>query len=509
MNIMAIANGTDTMGVLTNQVSRLNQNRQQAGANGQDFSTVIDATALSIMAGATIQPVSVTGQVSLPVGSDNRTYTTVETTARAMSTRGNDYTQQTQMAERGNTTQGMEARTGEGFSEGLQTAVDTAGGQMAQQAAETLNVPVEEVEDAIFSLGLTQADLLTDEGITDLVMEVTGEDETALLTDSVLYEDLRTLIDTAQDLKVDVAQEFAMTTESLDEAIETMTQVPEEEAVTMPEEAVLLTEEAAPVVREETVIREEARTERTREQADDQPQTIEQNAAQTPAAEKPEVQTQQQTGQQTQSGSRNAEGSRQTEAAIGNAQAVANAERFLNGVNEALASTVSYAGSTQTVDAQDVMRQVLDYMRASAREGMTELEMQLNPQSLGRVHVTLQAMDSGEMIARFTTQNDQVREALANQMPELLQRFEEQGIKVNEVEVAVAQQGFNEQRDENRAREDRDAEQEAAIARMGRMQRVRIDLQNMSEEEIASLDDDQRIEAEMMAAEGNTVNYRA
>ena len=350
---------------------------------------------------------------------------------------------------------------------------------------------------------------MTDEGITDLVMEVTGEDETALLTDSVLYEDLRTLIDTAQDLKVDVAQEFAMTTESLDEAIETMTQVPEEEAVTMPEEAVLLTEEAAPVVREEIVIREEARTERTREQADDQPQTIEQNAAQTPAAEKPEVQTQQQTGQQTQSGSRNAEGSRQTEAAIGNAQAVANAEGFLNGVNEALASTVSYAGSTQTVDAQDVMRQVLDYMRASAREGMTELEMQLNPQSLGRVHVTLQAMDSGEMIARFTTQNDQVREALANQMPELLQRFEEQGIKVNEVEVAVAQQGFNEQRDENRAREDRDAEQEAAIARMGRMQRVRIDLQNMSEEEIASLDDDQRIEAEMMAAEGNTVNYRA
>ena len=215
---------------------------------------------------------------------------------------------------------------------------------------------------------------------------------------------------------------------------------------------------------------------------------------------------QQQTGTETSSRSaRTAETNTETAANAG----VNPTQNFFQAVNEALGAENNAqlpAGQTQ---GAEVVRQVLEFMRTQVTANTTELEMQLNPQSLGRVHVNLTAQDGGEMVARFTAQTDAARDALASQMPQLLQRFEEQGIKVNEVQVMVAEHGFNEQRDRNMSREDQRNEQQTGIERAGRMRRISLDLANMTADDIASLDDDTRVEAEMLAAEGTTVNYRA
>lgn len=516
MSIMAIANGRDAMSILSNNASAINSRTQNTNRNGEDFSAVIDQTAMSIMAGAATLPTTMSGQFAQPVISDNRTYTAVETSARSAAPRGNDYTQQTQMGEGTRTDTGrLEAHTESDFSQGLQTAVDTAGEQMTGEAAERLDITPEELAEAMDFVGLTPEDLLTEDGLTDLVMAVSGEDHAALLTDGELYGDWQALVETAEDLKVQLAEDFGMTIGELDETIaamqemsvsgETVAAVTEE----VPDEMIEM-QQTAPL----QIAPEEAPRAHAEKAAEETDEANPYNTRLTPAQEEVARPVQaQQTGNETGAQTRQQQQSAQTQvnpaaAAETIAQAQSTAEGFLNSVNEALAGTTPYT-TTQTPDAQDVLRQVLDYMRSTVREGMTELEMQLNPQSLGRVHVTLQAMDGGEMVARFAAQNDQVREALANQMPELLQRFQEQGIKVNEVEVTVAQHGYDQQRQDTEAREDRQREQEAAIGRMGRMNRVRIDLASMSAEDIASLDEGERIEAEMMAAEGNTVNYKA
>ena len=502
MSITGLSSPDNAMSLLSNNVNRTTN---RTNANGQDFGTVIDTTAMSIMASAAIAPQ--VNPASVPVtltGANDRNYNTVEITVRSTGVRPNDYSQPTAMAEgRERIENGVQQ--GEGFDSGLQTAVDTAAEQMEEETAARFGIPVEEVLNLMDMNGISAAELLTEEGLTEMVTAIAGEDETALITDGALYEDLQALIETADTLKTNIAEDFGMTVEGLEDAVAIIAEqeAPAAEEVQLPglQESVAEANEEVIVFRRED--EKEIRTEEPKEQQQTEVQetvrTVNENEA---AAETPN--REQQSGAQTSS--------RSARAAEDNTQAVANAgvnpqETFLGAVNEALGTEQSGMPAAQTQGA-DVVRQVLEFMRTQISENVTELEMQLNPQSLGRVHVNLTAQDAGDMVARFTAQTEAAREALAAQMPQLLQRFEEQGIRVSEVQVTVEQHAFDSNRD-NTNREEQQSEQEKAIGRMSRLRRVQLDLSQMGAEEIAALDDDMRIEAEMMEAEGNTVNYRA
>ncbi|MBQ6734012.1 MAG: flagellar hook-length control protein FliK [Lachnospiraceae bacterium] len=510
MSIMGLGTTNDAMSLLSNNVNRT-ANRQNG--TGQDFGTVIDTTAMSIMASAAVATQVAPAAVQLPVSSGNeRGLSAVEVTVRTMQTRPNDYSRPTQMSETSERIEnGVQGEGGEGFDSGLQTALDSAAGQMEEETAARFGITTDEVLNLMNLNGIEAPELLTEEGLTSLVTAISGEDETALLTDGALYEDLQALIETADTLKADLAESFGMTVEGIEDAVAIIAeQAPEaDETVTFAEAAEIAEgatdgEEVITFRREET---REVRTEGTQEepkaQAQETVRTV--NDTQETQQNANGSQQQQQTGTETSSRSaRTAETNTETAANAG----VNPTQNFFQAVNEALGvenNAQLPAGQTQ---GAEVVRQVLEFMRTQVTANTTELEMQLNPQSLGRVHVNLTAQDGGEMVARFTAQTDAARDALASQMPQLLQRFEEQGIRVSEVQVTVEQHAFDSNRD-NMGREDQQAEQEKAIGRMSRLRRVQLDLSQMGAEEIAALDDDARVEAEMMAAEGNTVNYRA
>lgn len=529
LGITSLTGSADALSLLSNSATRMpgvNGQRQQNA--GPDFTTVIDATAMSVMASAQIAPQVQAGAVTPPMVTETRTYNTVEITTRTTTARGNDYTQATGMGASRSHRAEERLETETAFDRGLNAALSDAGAQMQEEAANQLDVPEEQITFALQQTGLNPLDLLGEEGLTQLVTEVAGVDETALLTDGELYGELQALIETADTLKGGIAEDFGLTIEGLEEAIvqvadetlQTVQEVPfgETAGTENTEEGVFAFAEHAgddaPLLNPATV----RKTEGTEQAAEGETEAdvmlkdgIGKNQAQ-------QAQQGAQNGQQTsQQGNGNAGTQTQTTAGTGsdmtqNANAaVQMTEGFLNAVNNAVnaTQTVYGAGAPVATEAENVLRQVLEQMRTQVRPGVTELDMQLHPQSLGRVNVNLQAMDGGEMIARFTAQNETVRAALASQLPQLLQRFEEQGIKVNEVQVMVAEHGFNEQRDRSMSREDQRNEQQAGIERAGRMRRISLDIANMTAEEIASLDDDERVEAEMLAAEGTTVNYRA
>ena len=166
-------------------------------------------------------------------------------------------------------------------------------------------------------------------------------------------------------------------------------------------------------------------------------------------------------------------------------------------VNQVIQDTVT----NWMPDPRDIMNQIMDYMKIQIKPDMTNLEMQLHPASLGTVQVQLEA--SGDAItARFIAQNDAVRATLESQMLELKQQFQEQGVKVESIEVSVQTQTFGQSFEQGRQAQQTPDENRPRIRRINLN-----DLEAMDSAEM--VEDADRIAVEMMNVNGNTVDYMA
>lgn len=149
-------------------------------------------------------------------------------------------------------------------------------------------------------------------------------------------------------------------------------------------------------------------------------------------------------------------------------------------------------------DSQQIMNQVLDHMKVSMRPESTVLDMQLHPESLGTLHVQISARE-GIMTAHFTASSEAVKTVLENQMVVLKENFLQQDIKVEAIEVTVETHQFEGNLDQNRQRGDEEAGR--------RPKRRQLDVSSLESGE--ELTESEQIITEMMAANGNTVDYLA
>lgn len=88
-----------------------------------------------------------------------------------------------------------------------------------------------------------------------------------------------------------------------------------------------------------------------------------------------------------------------------------------------------------------IVEQVVRQVRIRVMPETTSMEMQLNPANLGRVHLTV-ATTGGIATATMVVENQMAKNALESQMITLKETFAEQGLKVEEVEVTVAEFGL-------------------------------------------------------------------
>jgi flagellar hook-length control protein FliK len=152
--------------------------------------------------------------------------------------------------------------------------------------------------------------------------------------------------------------------------------------------------------------------------------------------------------------------------------------------------------SDETVD---IMNQIMDYMKTSVKEDTSSLEMQLHPESLGTLQIHL-ASKGGVVTANFITQNETVKSALESQMIQLKESFEEQGVKVNAIEVTVQTHEFERNLDQGRG-ESKNREP----ARRTRIRRINLE-EPMAAEDMEQAD---ALAVDMLSAGGNTVDYTA
>ncbi|MDR1615724.1 MAG: flagellar hook-length control protein FliK [Syntrophomonadaceae bacterium] len=93
----------------------------------------------------------------------------------------------------------------------------------------------------------------------------------------------------------------------------------------------------------------------------------------------------------------------------------------------------NYASETAPEDLFDQMVKKFDIMM---KQNLSEIKLQLHPEYLGKMMIKV-VMEEGALIAKFYTENNQVKALIENNLAMLKQNFEAQGIKVEKTEVNV------------------------------------------------------------------------
>ncbi len=91
---------------------------------------------------------------------------------------------------------------------------------------------------------------------------------------------------------------------------------------------------------------------------------------------------------------------------------------------------------------QDITRQIVEQIKIMIKPEQTSMELQLNPENLGKINLSVIAKD-GIMTAHFTAQNELAKEAIESQMQFLKDNLNNQGLKVESIEVTVSNFSFD------------------------------------------------------------------
>lgn len=362
--------------------------------------------------------------------------------------------------------------------------VDEAADKMLSDTAEELSVTEEELLSVLQSLSLTPADLLTKEGLQQVVLAVSGETDFAnFLTDETMFTTLQNLNGELQTTLSDLADELGI---SQDEVQDFLTALADKagDASTLQAEALSAEEFST----------EEFSTEETEDAVTDVEKGSDtENITGDKTASEVNVPGKE-TGKQTEKETSGEEKSFTGDKAFDNF-----AQSFKTGQTQ---NTQAAAEVTPhfDVETENIIRQITDYMRGNVTDGVSEMDMQLHPASLGSVHIHLEAKE-GVLTAQFTAQNESVKAALESQMIQLKDSFEEQGLTVESIEVMVSSQKFDQ------SYEEAESHANDTGSRSGRQRTRRAGLHVSMEDE--ELSDEEILAKEVLKGQGSTVEFTA
>lgn len=367
-----------------------------------------------------------------------------------------------------------------------------------QVLKDKLGVTDEEIADAMQKLGLIVADLIQPNQLAQLTAELTGcENVGELLCNSSFME----IVNEIGELSQNLLDELGMTPQMFTETVAAASQV-----VTTPESAGI---EQLP----EMQVTENVKADKTAaNDTSDQMNSVlkEENTVQTASdadeveIQKPEdnILLQKEVAEETdtkaddgQTGNRNESGNTSNQTAFVSQE---------HTVDPAAAKTPETVPEfSRQLDTLDLIRQVTEFTKVTVREAQTTMEMQLNPEHLGKLYIEVTTKE-GNVSAHIMTQNELVKEALESQMAELKQSMNQAGVKVDAVEVTVGSHEFEKNLEQNAKQDERQAEEQEKASPKTR----RINLDELDELS-GVMSEEEALVAQIMADHGNSVDYTA
>lgn len=395
-------------------------------------------------------------------------------------------------------------QTKEEMPEGVEEAVSETADMVVKKVADTLEVSQEEVEQAMETLGLTAISLLDSENLANLMLNLNGEtDRIALVTNEALCTNVKEILQMIQSELTSIQETYDVSSEQLNDCIEVLS----EEDI-QPLTDIQPQDQAIQTLTVENEPEESTKAEQQPEKA---VVTLNRNGEEIKAVVETDVKTGTSvvtqesnplTGQndgltEEQQGEQNAKEQ-------GNSETPTNGNLVLQNLMQNQNTTVA-VNSTEPVIAdteqvQDIMNQILDYMKVQIEPETTSLEMQLHPENLGTLSIHI-ATKNGLMTAQFTAQNEAVKNVIETQLVTLQQNLNEQGVKVEAVEVNVAVGQFDRNLNQGQGSSEHPSEE----AKKKQPRRINLsDSDAFAEEELEEAD---KVTADMMARNGNTVDY--
>lgn len=367
-----------------------------------------------------------------------------------------------------------------------------------QVLKEKLGVTDEEITDAMQKLGLTVADLIQPNQLTQLTAELTGSENIGEL---LCNDSFMEIVNEIGGLSQDLLDDLGMTSQMFTETVAAASQV-----VTTPESAGI---EQLP----EMQVTENVKADKTAaNDTSDQMNSVlkEENTVQTASdADEVEIQKQEdnillqkEVAEETdtkaddgQTGNRNESGNTSNQTAFVSQE---------HTVDPAAAKTPETVPEfSRQLDTLDLIRQVTEFTKVTVREAQTTMEMQLNPEHLGKIYIEVTTKE-GNVSAHIMTQNELVKEALEAQMAELKQSMNQAGVKGDAVEVTVGSHEFEKNLEQNAKQEERQAEEQEKASPKTR----RINLDELDELS-GVMSEEEALVAQIMADHGNSVDYTA
>lgn len=166
------------------------------------------------------------------------------------------------------------------------------------------------------------------------------------------------------------------------------------------------------------------------------------------------------------------------------------------------ADAVSEIAAPQpTPQMVQIVEQIVEQIRIHVQADTTTMEMQLNPESLGKVLLTI-SNRAGMMTANFTVQTEEARMALENQMYTLRENLEQKELKVDAVEVTVSDFNFTQSGADGEDQKDLNQGD-------GRSRRFRMEEQDEDGEETSEAAEAERVRRNVMRDNGSSVDFIA
>ena len=373
----------------------------------------------------------------------------------------------------------------------VKDALETLEKELVQEIAKELDMDPEELVELMTALGMKPLDMLQPENLAKLYMECNNQMDATMV---VTCEQFQELLSQVKSLGEEVRHDLSMDKNQFAEAVSMMEAL--EQPVELDEsmaKELMAQDSATHKINEVTT--EAVETDIPLEE-DGQAQQVETMEETVKAVEDTDTQSmmkQESFDQRGEDTFHQETGTQTGPMVMSDNSSVSNAE-----IPEA---PHTYMDITDTIQ---LIRQLADNVRVAVSTDTQWMEMQLNPENLGKMllHVS---QKEGAVSAQITTQNEIVRENLMLQMANLQERLESAGLKVDAIEITVSSHAFEQNLEQGQNRQEQD---QAAEHRNTGSTRRNL---NLSELDGLSglMSEEEQLVAQIMRDNGNSVDFTA
>ena len=373
-----------------------------------------------------------------------------------------------------------------------------------------LGVSDEQVEDAMSILGLQWMDLLNPASLSQLVTQQTGTEDACSL---LMSEEFTNIMQNTDELVQSLSETLGI---SKDEWVALQNQLAEltadfNETVDMADGGVqeIAPQTDATITSQDTTVMAATvqMTHTTEETQNVQPEEETEDAApviQVNASEDAQTENNVSENASSEMGEPAAQSQKTKESSVN--EHAQNMEFQVRAEQQTVApEEVNKVASRTTIDVQDIMNQITEFAKVNLSPENSSIEMQLNPENLGKVYLHIAATKEGNITAELAVSSETVKTALEAQIADLRTSLNQQGIKVDAVEVAIASHEFERNLEQNASGEEQQGSQREESGRTAGRRLFRGELDELS----GLMNEEEALAAQIMKDHGNTMDVTA